>query len=47
MRTIIGGIIYWITFGIGTIVSLFMVLLREDKRAIHDLIAGTYVKSDD
>ncbi|WP_134700203.1 RDD family protein [Ammoniphilus sp. YIM 78166] len=32
-----------ITFGITLIVSAFMVALREDKRAIHDLIAGTYV----
>ena len=32
-----------ITFGIAAIVSGFMVGIRQDKRAIHDLIAGTYV----
>ena len=42
-REIIGGLVYTLTFGIGTIVSIFMVALREDKRAIHDFIAGTYV----
>lgn len=43
MRNVVGGIVYLITFGIGVIVSIFMVALREDKRALHDLIAGTYV----
>ncbi|MFZ3579745.1 RDD family protein [Virgibacillus sp. DJP39] len=32
-----------VTFGISLIVSVFMVIFREDKRAIHDIIAGTYV----
>jgi uncharacterized RDD family membrane protein YckC len=43
MRTIVGGLVYLLTLGIGAIVSAFMVGLRQDKRAIHDLIAGTYV----
>ncbi|MEL3971536.1 RDD family protein [Rossellomorea oryzaecorticis] len=43
MRTIVSGIAYALTLGIGLIVSAFMVGLREDKRAIHDFIAGTYV----
>jgi uncharacterized RDD family membrane protein YckC len=43
MRTIVSGIVYVVTLGIGLIVSAFMVGLREDKRAIHDFIAGTYV----
>jgi uncharacterized RDD family membrane protein YckC len=43
MRTIVSGIVYGLTLGIGLIVSAFMVGLREDKRAIHDFIAGTYV----
>lgn len=43
LRNILGGFIYIVTLGIGLIVSAFMVGLREDKRAIHDLIAGTYV----
>lgn len=43
LRVIVAGIIYVVTLGIGLIVSAFMVGLRDDKRAIHDLIAGTYV----
>jgi len=43
MRTVVGGLVYVLTLGIGFIVSAFMVGLREDKRAIHDFIAGTYV----
>ncbi|SDN65842.1 Uncharacterized membrane protein YckC, RDD family [Psychrobacillus sp. OK028] len=43
MRHLIAGLIYALTLGIGVIVSAFMVGIREDKRAIHDFIAGTYV----
>ncbi|MEC0251098.1 RDD family protein [Bacillus halotolerans] len=43
MRVIIAGLVYGITFGLGLIVSLFMIGLREDKRTLHDFIAGTYV----
>lgn len=43
MRTIVSGLVYVLTLGIGIIVSAFMVGMREDKRAIHDFIAGTYV----
>lgn len=43
MRTLVSGIVYLLTLGIGIIVSAFMVGLRQDKRAIHDFIAGTYV----
>lgn len=32
MRVIIAGLVYGITFGLGLIVSLFMIGLREDKR---------------
>ncbi|PKR77122.1 RDD family protein [Halalkalibacillus sediminis] len=42
-RVIIAGIVYGITLGIAAIVSAFMVGIREDKRAIHDFIADTYV----
>lgn len=35
------------TLGIAWIISAFMVGLREDKRGIHDLIAGTHVVKDD
>jgi len=44
LRYIVGfAIVYVLTLGIAMIVSAFMVGLREDKRAIHDFIAGTYV----
>lgn len=43
LRNVIAGLVYAVTFGIGTIVSAFMVGLCEDKRAIHDFIAGTEV----
>ncbi|QBP39722.1 RDD family protein [Paenisporosarcina antarctica] len=43
MRVVVAALIYIVTLGIAAIVSAFMVGLREDKRAIHDLIAGTYV----
>ncbi|WP_252313737.1 RDD family protein [Sinobaca sp. H24] len=43
MRVIVSGIVYLLTLGIGVIVSIFMVAIREDKRAIHDFIAGTQV----
>ncbi|MDY7223889.1 RDD family protein [Halalkalibacterium halodurans] len=46
LRTIVAGFVYLITFGIAVIVSAFMVGLREDKRSLHDLIAGTYVTYD-
>ncbi|MNZ85140.1 RDD family protein [compost metagenome] len=46
MRNVVAGIIYAITFGIGVIVSAFMIGLREDKRSIHDFIAGTEVVYD-
>ncbi|WP_110111984.1 RDD family protein [Bacillus sp. CGMCC 1.16541] len=43
LRSLVAGLVYLITFGIGLVISLFMVALREDKRSIHDMIAGTYV----
>ncbi|WP_138493780.1 RDD family protein [Paenibacillus pinistramenti] len=46
LRTLAAGLVYTITFGIGIIVSAFMVGMREDKRAIHDFIAGTQVVYD-
>jgi len=45
-RVLVSGIIYGITFGIAIIVSAFMVGFREDRRALHDLIAGTEVVHD-
>ncbi|SIS58092.1 RDD family protein [Salimicrobium flavidum] len=46
LRVIVGALAYILTLGIGLIVSAFMVGLREDKRAIHDFIAGTKVIHD-
>jgi uncharacterized RDD family membrane protein YckC len=43
LRTVIASIIYVITLGIAFLVSAIMVAVREDKRAIHDFLAGTYV----
>lgn len=45
LREIFGKMILGlITFGITILVSAFMIALREDKRGIHDLIAGTCVE---
>ncbi|AWX57053.1 MULTISPECIES: RDD family protein [Brevibacillus] len=46
LRNLVGGIVYVITLGLGIIVSAIMVAVRQDKRSIHDLIAGTYVTSN-
>lgn len=46
LRVLAGGLIYALTLGIAALVSAFMVGLREDRRAIHDFIAGTYVKKE-
>ncbi|PZD93194.1 RDD family protein [Paenibacillus sambharensis] len=46
MRNIVAGIVYGLTLGIGIIVSAIMVGVREDKRSLHDFIAGTEVIRD-
>ncbi|MDL4840247.1 RDD family protein [Aquibacillus rhizosphaerae] len=46
LRDIIAGIFYLLTLGIGLIVSAFMIGIREDKRAIHDFIARTFVTTE-
>ncbi|GAA0385473.1 RDD family protein [Paenibacillus motobuensis] len=46
LRNVLAGLIYALTLGIGLIVSAFMVGTREDRRAIHDFIAGTEVVHD-
>lgn len=43
LRVIVAGLVYCITFGLGLIASLILIAVREDKRTLHDLIAGTYV----
>ncbi|MFD1737142.1 RDD family protein [Bacillus salitolerans] len=47
LRNVVAGLVYVITLGIGVIVSALMVGIREDKRSIHDFIAGTYVTYDE
>jgi uncharacterized RDD family membrane protein YckC len=46
LRYVVTGFIYGLSLGIALIVSIFMVALRKDKRALHDIIAGTYVTYD-
>ncbi|MCM3127510.1 MULTISPECIES: RDD family protein [unclassified Paenibacillus] len=43
LRDVVAGLVYAITFGIGIIISALMIAIREDKRSIHDFIAGTEV----
>lgn len=42
-RLIVAGLLYLFTFGIALVLSVLVAHLRKDKRAIHDLIAGTCV----
>ncbi|WP_082233019.1 RDD family protein [Halobacillus massiliensis] len=44
LRILVAGLVYAVSLGICFIISLFMVIFREDKRAIHDFIAGTQVR---
>jgi uncharacterized RDD family membrane protein YckC len=46
LRNVVAGVVYGLTLGIGLIVSIFMIALREDKRSLHDFIAGTEVIHD-
>lgn len=46
LRNLAAGLLYALTFGIALIVSAIMVGVREDKRSIHDFIAGTVVVRD-
>lgn len=46
-RELVGGLLYFVTFGVALIISAFMVCLREDKRAIHDFIGGTFVTKEE
>ncbi|MEP9406717.1 RDD family protein [Peribacillus frigoritolerans] len=47
LRYLVAALVYFITLGIGYIVSAFMVGIRKDHRSIHDFIAGTYVTSNE
>ncbi|RCX18463.1 hypothetical protein DEU47_11528 [Bacillus sp. AG236] len=44
LRVFIPGLMYGLTIGIVAIISFFMVVFRQDKRSLHDLMAATYVK---
>lgn len=43
LRFFVGYLVYVVTLGILLIVSGYFVITRDDKRSIHDLIAGTEV----
>ncbi|WP_096185721.1 RDD family protein [Evansella halocellulosilytica] len=44
LREVVGSyLIVLLTFGLSLVVSIFMILFREDKRGVHDIIGGTYV----
>lgn len=43
LRIVVSFFVYVLTMGIGFIISMIMVAARADHRALHDLIAGTYV----
>lgn len=45
-RNMIALFVYFITMGIAVIASSVLVVGREDRRAIHDVIAGTEVVHD-
>ncbi|ALF09488.1 RDD family protein [Parageobacillus thermoglucosidasius] len=46
LRSVVGGLVYVATFGVALVISAIMVAAREDKRSIHDFIAGTYVTTE-
>lgn len=43
LRVLVSGLIYVLTFGVGFIISVLMVMMRKDQRALHDFISGTDV----
>ncbi|RED66329.1 RDD family protein [Cohnella lupini] len=46
LRNVVAGILYAVTLGIAIIASAIMIGVREDKRSLHDFIAGTEVIRD-
>ncbi|MFD2706689.1 RDD family protein [Salibacterium lacus] len=40
------SLIYLLTLGVGLIVSAVMIIWRDDRRALHDFAAGTYITYD-
>jgi uncharacterized RDD family membrane protein YckC len=47
IRVLIADVASAFSFGVIPLVSLFMVVIRPDKRALHDLAAGTQVVRSD
>lgn len=43
IREFFAALIYGASLGLVAIISIFMVIIREDKKAIHDIIAKTSV----
>ena len=46
VRELIGTFLYNISVGVLTVISIYLVYKRDDKRSIHDLLASTYVTSN-
>lgn len=46
LRNVVAAFLYGITLGIALIVSATMIGARDDKRSLHDFIAGTEVVYD-
>jgi uncharacterized RDD family membrane protein YckC len=46
LRMPVTQILYTISFLSLYIITVFMIIFRKDKRAIHDFVAGTYVTTE-
>jgi uncharacterized RDD family membrane protein YckC len=46
LREVVGGIVEGLVYPIVALVSFFLMCTRPDRRAIHDMIAGTIVLRD-
>ncbi len=46
LREVVGGIVEGLVFGIVGLVSFILMCTRPDRRAVHDMIAGTIVLYD-
>jgi uncharacterized RDD family membrane protein YckC len=46
LRMPVAQVLYTISFLTLYIVTIFMIIFRNDKRAVHDFIAGTYVTTE-
>ncbi len=44
LREVVGfHIVGILSLGVSLVVNIFMIAFRKDKRAVHDIIGGTYV----